>query len=255
MPAPHRMRLFSERTWPSVPGLAVAGSGDSECRGKERFFLIRTMSKPLSADAALRPPHFSQTVSCQEKEEPLPAAEGEEKDQGSCAAGQAWLLRAPRGAPATAASAGGRWPAAQGGHSLLLQLPGSHLPGPAGELCPCRPSMPHSFFSFFLETIVLDFVNRQNIHMAQVPTAVKRLLPHSHYPICLPGVASVTCFLPVLPEIFSACSRHTLHTALHVAVFTQQCHGGAHSVSGHGRLLLSFWSSIIVHGREGSQVT
>ena len=55
---------------PLVPGLAAAGSGGLEHRGKERFFPIRTTSKPLSADAALWPPQFSQRVPCQEKEVP-----------------------------------------------------------------------------------------------------------------------------------------------------------------------------------------
>lgn len=55
---------------PLVPSLSAAGSGDLEYRGKERVFAIRTTSKPLSADAALWPPHFSQRVPCQEKEVP-----------------------------------------------------------------------------------------------------------------------------------------------------------------------------------------
>lgn len=75
--------------------LAWLPQGERICSAEvKRFFPIRPMSKPLSADAASRPPHFSQMVACQEKEPPLPVTKGEKKLQGSCTVQWAWLLQA-----------------------------------------------------------------------------------------------------------------------------------------------------------------
>lgn len=145
-------------------------------QSKGRFFLIRTMSKPLSADAALRPPHFSQTVSCQEKEELLPAVEGEEKYQGSCAAWQAWLLWACRSVwqPGLARLAGdGLLPRVGTAYPLL----GSPSSWPSWGAVPLQ-AFNASFLLFFLfKNNCFDSVNRRSIHMAQVPRAVKGFCP------------------------------------------------------------------------------
>ena len=97
---------------------------------------------------------------------------------------------------------------------------------------------------FLVKNNCFDAVNRQSIHMAHVPRAVKGFcpIPTTLFAFLWQPVSHVSC-LSVLPEVLSAYSsrmpfvpeRHTLHTVLHVAVFTRQCDGGAHSVSGRRR--------------------